>query len=536
MSREAMPDWRSVLWSALPYLTFVALCAAANRAFSGVTLSLFTNGVPLSSIGLLILVGLIGARVSYRDVPPAVSIVLRITLAFSVFYLVTSRMVLSPAVVGRPGDLGLIVNYVWVIAAFFGLIALVRPSFGLLPLYYIHMQKQALAAVFGVPISSVDYMTIIDTAGLLIIASLLLPLFANIQRRSAALSLGPNRPDQLGLMEAVLLAGVSLHFGNYFFGALGKIAVGGDLMFWVFENRTEYLILASSEAGVNPLSFSDSLLRSAYEWFSLASPLFNFATLAGQLFCVVLVVRPRLAMLTTAFFDLMHIGIFVLTGIFFWKFILLNLAIVLGLRRMIGRRIPPLFAVSLIGLVVVSPALFHINYFYWLDTRSMNSVRFWAVDDEGQEYRVPASYFLGISVTMNQQRLINPEHGPFPTWTWGTTRNRAEMRASETCELERIAESGAENRYFVTKQRIRNALRRYHAHVLENVDEDGLLAYDFYPHHIFSVPWKYRAFRTLDKRRIQQYRYSIEAVCLGYEDGAFSRQIQWHDGFDIPLD
>lgn len=520
--------------TAWPYLAFAALCVTINAIFSHLTLLVFTSGTPLASAVLLGAFGILGARVSYRNITPTVSIVLRITLSFSVFYLVTSRMYLSDEIVGQATDLGWIVNYLWIVAAAFGLIGLVRPSFGMITLHYMHWQKQAVAALFGVPITSVDYMTIIDTAGLLIIAVMLLGPFGLLQRRFR--SLANREPGQrISLMEAVFLAAVALHFGNYFYGALGKIAMGDDPIFWILHNKTQYLILASREVGVNPLTFSDGLVKAAYQAFSFSVPLFNFATVVGQLVCVILIIRPRLAMLTTAYFDLMHVGIFIFTGIFFWKFILLNLAIVLGLHRMLKRTVPALFAAFLVVLVVISPALFHINYFFWIDSRSMNSVKLWAVDDTGREYRVPASYFLTMSVTMNQQRLVYPQFGPFPTWTWGSTRSPEDFYSGEDCALTRHSEGGPTNRYFVEKARISKAVQKYQQHVLDRTSGSADFAYNLYPHHMFSVPWEFEDFRQLDKRRITKFRYSIEAICLGFENGEFTREIVWSDGFDIDI-
>jgi len=295
------------------------------------------------------------------------------------------------------------------------------------------------------------------------------------------------------------------------------------------------LILASLETGVNPLSFSSGLTKIAYEAFAPTSWLINLATFTGQAVCLFTIVRPRLAMWTTVFFDLMHAGIFVFTGIFFWKYILLNLAIVFGLKKMLNRKVPNLFALVLILLVIISPFLFHITFFYWLDSPAMNSVRIFAFDKAGREYRVPASNFLSMSVTFVQHRLIHPHSGPFPTWTWGTTLLLHEMYDGQRCTLEQITPDMPKNKYFVPKEIITRAIQKYHLFMMANIDENGYWAYDLYPHHIFSVPWAFKEYRQLDKREIVGYKYSIEAVCLGYENSTFTREVIWRGGFDIEL-
>ena len=57
----------------------------------------------------------------------------------------------------------------------------------------------------------------------------------------------------------------------------------------------------------------------------------NFATLFGQLAAVLMLFRRKLMIAITLFYDLAHIVIFFVT-VFFWKWILLNLALVAAIR------------------------------------------------------------------------------------------------------------------------------------------------------------------------------------------------------------
>ena len=102
-------------------------------------------------IDFVALVGLLGAGVSYQRLPRAIKIVICVTLSFSVFYVLTSRMLLPQNVIGDRVDAGIIVNYQWIPAAIFGAIGFIRPSFGLLSLHYMLWQKQSLAAIFWHP-------------------------------------------------------------------------------------------------------------------------------------------------------------------------------------------------------------------------------------------------------------------------------------------------------------------------------------------------------------------------------------------------
>jgi hypothetical protein len=304
------------------------------------------------------------------------------------------------------------------------------------------------------------------------------------------------------LLEALFLAAVALHFGNYFYAAVGKGIVGDNPLHWIYGNRTEFLLLVSQEAGVNPRSFSQSLLRGAYEVFSQTYWFFNLVTIVGQFVCVVTIVRVRWAIWTTVFYDLMHLSIFVLTGIFFWKYILLNFAIIMGLRTLVRRRIHAAFA----------------------------------IDRNGVEYRVPSSFFLNVSMTMNQQRLIYPSVGSLPTSTRGTTNDTDVMRKAMACTLERIDEGMSANKYYKPKEEIISAVLNHHRVTLAKTDENGKVGFDLYPHHMFSFPWQETEFRKFDLRDIAGYKYPLEALCLGVDDTSFTRKVLWRNEFrfDIP--
>ena len=257
----------------LPFFVFIITCILINKVFVYAIYNLITYGNALTGLGIIVLVSLSGVFISYDSLPRAVRIVVRVTLSFSVFYIVASRMYLPGDVINDQIGSGIIVNYLWIPAAIFGALSLIRPSLGIVPLHYMILQKLSLVAVFGIPITAVDYITVIDTCGLIIMGIILYPLFARLQSYSKILSRGFDISQlpigkNLHLLEGIFLAAIALHFGNYFYGAIGKMSVGENLVHWIYGNETEYLFLASMEVGVNPLSFSDELTKLAYELFS----------------------------------------------------------------------------------------------------------------------------------------------------------------------------------------------------------------------------------------------------------------------------
>jgi hypothetical protein len=485
-----------------------------------------------------------GITLSYSLATPAYRILTRSVIAFALFYVVTSHIPIAEAVIAGDRLADFELNLLWVIAAACGLIGFFRPSFGLVPLLYIPWQKHQLAHVMGMPIDWMDHFTLIETGSYLILGYLVFGAFA---RAWPAIAPTPDggRTDHAGLRQSVqpslhpvdvlVLTAIALHFGNYFYAGLIKAILGDSPLYWILHNPTELLVLAAWDNSVLPISFDNRLPAFTYELLSNVRVFTNLFTIGAQLLAVVAILRIRSAIWITVFYDILHSIIFVTTGIFFWKFIILNLAIVASLSRMGIPSFPRRLKMALASIVVCSPYIFHIMpSFAWLDTRSVNEVHLYAVAEDGKEYRVPSNYFLGASITLAQNRLVWPADESFPTQTWGTTRDSAVARRGLACDWPQ-GPGRWHVPFQVPKWAIEKFVRLNHLQILSMTDDNGFVDYDLFPHHIFSTPWGFEDFKKLDKRLIRSYRYESEAVCLGYKDGTVTRKRMHYSTFDIPL-
>lgn len=495
--------------------------------------------------GILMAIVLGGMKLSYAHSTLAYRILTRSIIAFAMFYIVTSHIEVADTLLDGKALSAFELNRFWIVAILFGCAGFVRPVFGLVPLLYVQWQKHQWMYVFDTPIEWMDYFTLLETGSFLILGYAIYALyrrmrFASLDMHAAKAALSEPKKAGFGSLHPVdilVLFAVALHFGNYFYAGLIKAALGDSPIDWVLNNRTEILVLAAWDSMVLPVSFSDALSRGTYEFVSNARVVTNLITISIQILAAVAIVRVRWAILITLSYDLLHTIIFFTTGIFFWKFIILNLAIVAALSAMSAREIPRKLKVALSSAVVLSPFVFHIMpSFAWLDTPAINQVRLYAVTDEGKEYRVPSNYFLAASVNFAQDRWVWPKQGFFPTETWGTTRNNAAAKPAQDCRnWVRTEEEMLKTPFDLPRERIERVVRRSHAQILSIVDENGYVNYDLFPHHIFSMPWYFEEFKQLDKRRIVSFRYESQAVCIGYEDGSLTKQKKHSATFDIPL-
>ena len=491
-----------------------------------------------------LLVALSGITVGYGAATRAFRILTKSIISFALFYIVASQVQVSEHIIGDKALADFELNTAWIFAVAFGIAGYFRPSFAIVPLQYMVWQKHGLSHAFALHLEWLDYFTLIETGTFLIVGYLVFAAFRKIDGFDGIFTIGGRTNESvrkdcggtLHVVDVLILFSIALHYGNYFYAGLIKAVLGEDATFWVLENQTEFLILAAYDSKVLPISFSETLTGWTYELIADVRVFTNFVTISTQLLAVIAILRIKWAILMTLCYDVLHVIIFLTTGIFFWKFIILNLAIVAALGVMHIRTVPRQMRLALVAAVVLSPFVFHIMpSFAWLDSRSSNRIHIVAITEDGTEYNVPSNYFLGLSVTFAQNRLVWPAEGAVPAETWGVSRSLEVMRAGLVCEWGSLDKEQYPVHFAVPKEQIDYFIRRYHVQVLSMLDEDGRFEYDIFPHHIFSMPWYSTEFRDLDKRRIVAYRYESETLCLDYKDGKPSPVRKKLGSFDIVL-
>lgn len=405
----------------------------------------------------------------------------------------------------------------------FCLMALWRPIWALPALVAVQWQKVVVAEVSGMGISPTDYMPLLEFGFLVVLGMGLL----YIGQRYLGIWNKAVPENQVTPAEAVYLTAVAAHFANYFYSGLQKVFISEPLWQWVVQNPTHYLAFAASEMGSLPLSiFGPDITQTLYILFAQNVVLVNLTTLVVQLLSVVAIIRVRWTLLLTGIYDISHIVIFIVSGIFFYKWIWLNLLIVIALTFVAQKHVPKGLKIWLSTVVIIAPLVFFVARLGWFDSPSFNDEYMVAVTKTGEEYRVPSNYFLGSSITHAQQRVVSPKPGHFHTDAFGNVYQRALKKGVTTFEAAQsctLSQQGAESIADVIERRqLADYIKRHHTFVMSRVNDKGTFAYDLFPHHIFSMFWASRDFNALDKRTIVGYRYVVESKCLEMKDNTFS--------------
>lgn len=482
-----------------------------------------------SNVNLMIVLSAMGLGISGKQTPPAMRILLGYITGSLTLYLITGYK-LHDLAVGHP-----VADQLW-IAVICAFLSYWRPTLSLIPIIAVMWTKILTRKDFGLSITSTDYMVVVELGVLLclfLIPASLFQIFATLWR---------SRRDQLcnfshSYLNAAILVGAAVHLSNYFYSGYQKLVLeNAGLLTWVLENPTYILTAASIDFDyltIFEIPGMPDWILAAIKWITI--PL-NAIVLASQLLVVVALFSRRFIIGITIFFDVIHLAIFGLTAIFFWKWIMLNLGIVHAFSMLRRENWQPPLWLSIAALCVLlgAPWVFQVARLGWFDSGGVNYAHWQAQTKDGARVEVPTNFFLDASVTFAQQRPGRPFTGFFPTHDWGTTMDARIMhRFSEACEPEHLPKPAMDPTQLEV---LASFIRRHHTRVVSRAGGKGNIAYDWYPHHIWSSPFAYETFQNLDLSQITSYILIVEANCLKVDyTGAIEKRTLAREEINFPL-
>ncbi|MGF1477765.1 MAG: hypothetical protein ACFB6S_19635 [Geminicoccaceae bacterium] len=403
-------------------------------------------------------------------------------------------------------------------------IAWFRPGFGIIPVVIVAWKKHLMAEQFGFPLNATDYYPVAELGLYLSFAIALAPAAETLLSRFASKHdlIDRARATSWSVGEAAFLGAFAIHIANYFYSAVAKITLpGAGPLTWVLENQTHYIMMATWVTGLGPLHSHDLLAIAGHEFMAHFQYLTNAMTVAVQLAALVCIIRIRWAMALTGIYDVTHAIIFVTTSILFWKWMTLNVGLIIALHHLLPRKSPPTpLIVMTVAVTILAPIIFNIAALGWFDTAALNRPSVEAVTADGRHVPVPTTYFLEGSAQMAKTVIGRPFEGHFDEiGVFGKAlRSYDIMQRANRCELPTAEESGP-SRSFAREPKLEKYFVEHHEYILSHVDENGRFPYNIFPHHNWSNPALYQEFRSLDLRTIVAYRYIIDSLCLSY-DGA----------------
>lgn len=506
--------WRAAAKSYVPHALAVFVAVLASWAV--IRAGLLSG--PNHHLQLAMLIGLVAllAPVRAADVSRPLLIVHRtIMVLFAAFAAISYPVFVDTYLQGEWARLTL-AEIRW-IAPLAALLGWWRPAFGLVPVVMAAWRKDAMRDAFGFKLNATDYYIVAELMVFVCIA-------IGVVRLAEALMARRGRAGSAEgvwtLGQVAFVAALALHLANYFYSAVAKMTLPGAGPFtWALENETHNIMMATALIGLGPLQGHEWLSRAGLQAMAAAWPVTNWVTLGIQLAAFVALLRVRWGIAMTVAYDVMHLAIFVSTGILFWKWMTLNAGLVLALRRMPTRGAPPWPVIAIgLGVMALSPLAFRIAHLGWFDAAANNTPRFEAILDDGSVVRVPSNYFLEGATQIAKSTYASNADGHWKRIdAFGKASNGADqMRASLRCDLP-VGETSGLTERIERDPRLEAYIRNHHAWIVEAAGEDGRFPYNWFPHHNWANPRVFQAFASTDVRRIRAYRYVLTSECFRHD-------------------
>ncbi|MGC2199939.1 MAG: hypothetical protein WA633_07290 [Stellaceae bacterium] len=404
--------------------------------------------------------------------------------------------------------------------------------------------RRAIERMVDQPFSVLDELPMAEMVTFLILSALLIE-GAHLLRawgKTGGFYRGPrlhgiSNPVRKMALEYTLLICLAIHFSNYFYSAVAKWTLDGPIGSWVIANPTHLLVANARELGTSGLLAMPDRGDNLLAQLAKLDTVNNVITIATQLGSVVALCVPAGAPFLALIYDVWHLGVGFLAGIFFWKWMTANVCFALALPR---ARCPISTGMRALLVLVLLTATYRFSLFAagWYDTPLVNTVKVYAVTRSGGEVEVPPNFYRTVSYLFTTQYPWMPalQKAFGQSNTFGTVYHWTDFQRAESCGEwpSRPGPAGVPLTTFVKPQLV-GIIRAAHRDELAREGGTGGPAqgFDLFPHHVFSVPTAFPAFESLDLADVRSYRVRIEEICQA--DEKEGRRVIRSADWEIPL-
>ncbi|MEZ5381045.1 MAG: hypothetical protein R2754_04525 [Microthrixaceae bacterium] len=232
--------------------------------------------------------------------------------------------------------------------------------------------------------------------------------------------------------SALVVLTFCLQASHYLGPGITKLRVGDTPWQWALHNSTHHLFVAAHANGWLT-GVADRTILDAAQLFARFDVPVQVATVVVELGAVMVFARRRVQLLLLGSFAVLHLSIVATSGIFFWKWIVIDLAFI-GFALLHGRTEAwsRLFtrtnAAAAAVVVVLAVVVFPRPSLGWFDSELSEVFEVELVDAEGQGHSVDAGFFAPYSAIFAQNRLAYLSREPVLTGTYGAVRDLEHAR------------------------------------------------------------------------------------------------------------
>lgn len=226
-----------------------------------------------------------------------------------------------------------------------------------------------------------------------------------------------------------ILLAITLHAANYFITGIAKVEISPNYYEWTFLNELNNLFISSFVNGW--LGFlSEEFIISIAQVLDKIEVLVTVGTMILQLGALFLLYKRRISIAFFIGFEMLHLGIFFASGIFFWAWIIVNLGFVYLVKKLPRESLEFLYSKQTFGVfvavVLLSPLYYKPIALGWWDTNITTTYDFYATTSNGETRRLNRNDFSPYDQIFTQNRFHYLNNGKYIAHTWNNL-NRDEM-------------------------------------------------------------------------------------------------------------
>lgn len=405
-----------------------------------------------------------------------------------------------------------------------------RPAFVIPTVAYIITTRHLVFPISGLWMSTLDIRYMLDMAMYLAIFGIFTVKIApRIPRFSSWLSSTDRQMEIVGVA-------CGLHLANYFWSGVAKLAAGPTPWYWISENHTHNQIPYTIESGILPIGHLPWLSQFAYDMLDLFHVPLNAIIVVVQLFAIVCILKVNWLKITSVLFDFLHIGIYVLGGLFFWPWIWNNLTIWWAARSS-KQGLPINTKVAAVAAILIGAPAFNINpaaWLAWFDVADARQIRFEAVTVDGETVKVPSAFFLSHSYSvshgyMGHHPIDGHYEGTMLASSTSVDRHKLDGQCVDPRTLKDETPAETPEQSAIRTEALQRFLAHHHDKMLEREAAVGRGSWYFHAHHHPSNPFLYDEFNNLPLDQVVGYNLVVESACHSMKDGQVQKKLLKRD-------
>lgn len=212
---------------------------------------------------------------------------------------------------------------------------------------------------------------------------------------------------------------------HYLVCAIEKVAISPNLTEWVLKNPILNLIHNAHNYGWPILDLSVGPLF--LDIVSSTAPIVLVFTLGVELMSALELFSSRLSRFLCLGRVLLHLGIYLCTGVFFWNWIALNICLLLLIRQLGEHQRAALFNTGTGScaalLMIFLPSVNRPNYLGWFDSPITSHFHIMANSGNNNRQPLPPSYFAPYDYEFAYSGFFYLIDQPVVGWGWGAVKD-----------------------------------------------------------------------------------------------------------------